>query len=59
LQETVEKQARKTAERTSKNVAHSMALENQSLNNEGIEDFLKIQTEEILQKQLNKIWDRE
>jgi predicted DNA-binding mobile mystery protein A len=57
LEEIVKDQAVRFVKNNTKSVAHSMTLENQGIIPEDIDDFIKIQAEEAMQKKSNKIWD--
>jgi predicted DNA-binding mobile mystery protein A len=57
LEETVKNQAIRFVKRNTQSLMHSMNLENQGIMPEDIDDFIKIQTEEVMQKKINKIWD--
>ncbi|MDR0428227.1 MAG: mobile mystery protein A [Dysgonamonadaceae bacterium] len=59
LEETVKNQAVRFAKRNTESLSHSMNLENQGIMSEDLDDFIEIQTEEILRKNSNKIWDIE
>jgi predicted DNA-binding mobile mystery protein A len=59
LEETVKEQTMKFVKKNIESVAHSMSLENQGVPTAETDDFIKIQTEEIMQKNSNKIWDVE
>jgi predicted DNA-binding mobile mystery protein A len=57
LEETAAKQAAEFVKANGRQVAHSMGLENQSATAEDSEDFVKLRAEEILLKNINRIWE--
>jgi predicted DNA-binding mobile mystery protein A len=57
LQAILEEQAKKQVIRISKNVSHSMLLENQVMDKESMEDYISVQVEEMLQKRINEVWE--
>jgi predicted DNA-binding mobile mystery protein A len=57
LEEIVKEQAMKTVIENSKNVVHSMGLENQTVLEEESKDFVNIQAESLLFEHPNKVWE--
>lgn len=57
LEESVKEQAIKTVIENSKNVSHSMRLENQAVLAKDSEDFINIQTEALIFEHPNKVWE--
>ena len=56
LEETVKEQAVRAIIENSKNIAHSMGLENQAISEEDSKDFIKIQAETLIFEHPNKVW---
>jgi predicted DNA-binding mobile mystery protein A len=57
LEEMVKEQAIKTVAEDSKNVTHSMELENQAILEKDSKDFIDIQAETLMFEHPNKVWE--
>ncbi|MDR1907597.1 MAG: mobile mystery protein A [Holosporales bacterium] len=59
LEEIVQEQAIKFIKSESKSVVHSMGLENQNVQSDDCDVFIKTRVGDVLAKAVNKIWDVE